>query len=278
MRFQDEEAIQGSIVSRGRETDINLVAVDAAGRQASMNVPLEIFREMTLHYDGALDRVVERERPRMEHDCIPAGNLPRNYSFRVTTSETRSQDFGVNLNPNLGGQLGFVRGINFSLAFGIDARESVSKSQEVGKDLSTEIIPGQFAVSYTQASKTMRIVSARVHDQCGRTFDGGDIRIAQWSWAPELATGNECPPPTHFPPAGECFQNCEVTSSLSGTEWDELTQHEFRQFHSPQAAAHAAAFGVSSVSGICTGCDAAACRCCPSATYTTPPRKWAATD
>jgi hypothetical protein len=49
----------------------------------------------------------------------------------------------------------------------------------------------------------VRFGTVVTYDLCGNSADVGQVSVDDWNWAPDLAVGPECPPPTNMPPA-EC--------------------------------------------------------------------------
>lgn len=204
-------------------TQIGVRATDAQGRSAQLVIPLDIFQTVVMRRDTGADRIVEFEAPEMVGSCIPGGIQQRQISYRETTGASRQRGKDVNLSPQFGGQIGFVRGLNFSVGFGVSENSSVSTNTDFGRDVSSDIFPGYYAQFYRQAVKIHRVARLTWHDKCGSAADMGEAILVDWDFTAEVATGpsgsdgSGCPPRSHLPPVGPCKNGCQARSALTAT-------------------------------------------------------------
>lgn len=202
-------------------TQIGVRATDAQGRSAQLVVPLDIFQTVVMRRDTSADRIAEFEAPEMVGSCIPGGIQQRQISYRETQGTSRQRGKDVNLSPQFGGQVGFVRGLNFSVGFGVSENSSVSTNSDFGRDVSSDIFPGYYAQFYRQAVKIHRVARLTWHDKCGAAAEMGEAILVDWDFTAEVATGpsgkdgSGCPPRSHLPPAGPCKNGCQAQSALT---------------------------------------------------------------
>ena len=196
--------------SNSYDTNIQIVAEDGDGKTAAIVIPLTVTKGSRTVRDGELDHIVRREAPQKMTGCYSAQDLPRDVRYNVNSSESRSRDMGYNINTSYGGNIGFVYSLRSDVAFGIDNRESVSLSQEVGTDISGQILPGEFGVFYSQWEEIERYARVLVNDECGNSQEVAQLVLTDWKAGVELATGPHCPPSTNFPKSGECVDRCSV--------------------------------------------------------------------
>ena len=66
---------------------------------------------------------------------------------------------------------------------------------------------GKFGIFYRQTTRWVRRAEVRAFDMCGVAQHMGELQFSDWTWAPDLAIGDDCtgqPPPSTLPPAA-CF-------------------------------------------------------------------------
>ncbi|MBK8481823.1 MAG: hypothetical protein IPL40_11685 [Proteobacteria bacterium] len=222
------DGLAENAVSNSRDghvvTQIGIRATDAQGSSAQIVIPLEIFQTVVMRRDTSADRIVEFEAPEMVGSCIPGGVQQRQISYRENQGTSRQRGKDVNLSPQFGGQLGFVRGLNFSMGFGVSENSSVSTTADFGRDVSSDLFPGFYAQYYRQAVKIDRVARLTWHDKCGSAADMGEAILVDWDFTAEVATGpsgkdgSGCPPPSHLPPVGPCRNGCQARSALTAAQ------------------------------------------------------------
>jgi len=115
------------------------------------------------------------------------------YSHSNTWSQT--QAFGESLSTSM--SIGERYGESESELLSVSTSESEALSFEA------EVFAGQFGTWYRQTARMIRFGSVVAYDLCGNGSEVGQIALDDWTWAPDLGIGAECPPMTNLPPA-EC--------------------------------------------------------------------------
>lgn len=197
------EANKGKDQADSYNTTVNVAAVDASGKSAVLAIPLAIYKQATLHYDGT-QKLAERLQPQMVSECIPGGDIGRYVTYREDKAETRQRGMAFQYNANAGLTLGlpsnpFALALNLSAGFGVDVNASVSSSKSRALDMNGQILPGDYGVFYRQTTKVYRIGKLVGHTKCGGTVNLGDAILTDWIWSPDLATGSSCPPKPNLP-------------------------------------------------------------------------------
>lgn len=188
-----------------RIVNLNVTAIDASGKQASLSVPLDVRKQTDVIFSDE-SRIAKRLQPVLLRECIPGGDIGRHVSFQDTKSESRERSMGFNYNAQVGAQFGlpsnpFLAGFNFSAGFGVDIHQRASSDKAESVGLSAEIHPGEFAAFYRQTSKIHRIAKLVGYTACGAEIALGEAILTDWVFTPDIAKGHECPPPTNLPPA-----------------------------------------------------------------------------
>jgi hypothetical protein len=80
---------------------------------------------------------------------------------------------------------------------------SVSTTEATSLRTQSWVWAGQYGVWYRQTTRLVRRGVVVTYDLCGNSAEAGEVRIDDWRWAPDLAVGASCPPPSNLPPA-EC--------------------------------------------------------------------------
>lgn len=82
--------------------------------------------------------------------------------------------------------------------------ESVSTTEATSLDASATIPENKNGVWYRQASRLVRKGVVVAYDLCGNAAAVGEVLLDDWTWAPNLAVGDTCPPAPDLP-AAECL-------------------------------------------------------------------------
>ncbi len=82
-------------------------------------------------------------------------------------------------------------------------QETVSSSTERALSTTAWVWAGQFGSWYRQTVRLARVGEARAFTLCGESVSLGRVVYTDWTWAPDLAVGRTCPPPSNLP-AAEC--------------------------------------------------------------------------
>ena len=69
-----------------------------------------------------------------------------------------------------------------------------------------------FGIFYRQTTRLIRSSYVRSYDLCGVSSIMGEIQLSEWTWAPDLALSDECPPfpKSNLPPAQCVIEPCGV--------------------------------------------------------------------
>lgn len=70
----------------------------------------------------------------------------------------------------------------------------VSSADTIGRDFRGSVIANTYGVFYRQLARTRRNGVVLEYDKCGESEVIGDVTLQDYSWAPDLALGTECPP------------------------------------------------------------------------------------
>lgn len=93
--------------------------------------------------------------------------------------------------------------IGESLGSSISETLSVSTTQAESLETSATIGAGQMGAWYRQTTRLARRGTVVAYDLCGNGSEVGEVVLDDWTWAPDLAIGGQCLPPSNFPQA-EC--------------------------------------------------------------------------
>ncbi len=155
------------------------------------------------------------------------GSRDETRSFGTTVGESRSESLSGSYALSSSRQ----RSINdtdsrqssrtWNMSEGVSANESVSEGLSTAENqtwvtsesLSTSqgisgFIPRtKVGIFYRQTTRWVRRAEVRTYDLCGLANHAGELQFNEWTWAAELAIGDECstqPPPSELPSA-QCF-------------------------------------------------------------------------
>lgn len=80
---------------------------------------------------------------------------------------------------------------------------TVSSSEVISQSFGGHVIAGTFGVFYRQTLRLTRRAALVAYNQCGYATVVGDVDFVDWTWSPDLAMGNSCPPlpPSNLPSA-----------------------------------------------------------------------------
>ncbi len=82
----------------------------------------------------------------------------------------------------------------------------VSSSESVARGFGGTVIAGTYGVFYRQTLRLMRRAVMVTYNQCGAAEVVGDVDFTDWTWSPDLALGDACPPlPESNLPQAECL-------------------------------------------------------------------------
>lgn len=83
---------------------------------------------------------------------------------------------------------------------------TVSSTDTIGRGFEGEVIAGTYGVFYRQTLRLIRRGVLVAYNQCGAAEVVGDLDFTDWTWSPDLALGDSCPPlPISNLPPAECI-------------------------------------------------------------------------
>jgi len=81
----------------------------------------------------------------------------------------------------------------------------VSSSETISQSFGGSVLPRTFGVFYRQTTRLIRKAAVVTYNQCGAANVVADVDFTDWTWAPDLALGEACPPlPVSNLPAAQC--------------------------------------------------------------------------
>lgn len=82
---------------------------------------------------------------------------------------------------------------------------NVSSSEVISRGFGGLVIPSTYGVFYRQTLRLIRRAAVVAYNQCGNAQVVGELDFTDWTWSPDLALGNQCPPlPQSNLPAARC--------------------------------------------------------------------------
>lgn len=82
---------------------------------------------------------------------------------------------------------------------------SVSSTEVIARGFGGYVIPDTYGVFYRQTIRLVRRAALVAYNQCGFAQVVGEVDFTDWTWSPDLALGDSCPPlPQSNLPAAEC--------------------------------------------------------------------------
>ncbi len=210
---QYDEVVLGTFIAgepkEGGRTTANFVVEITTddGRTLRRLVSMDIWSEIEVGiWDGA-EHVAERHQAHAVSDCVPGGSIGVQLTYSETETVTRRRSVNVKWNAQVATSLGFSAAgwvstdQTWTQSFGIDVNEEVSSSSTTGQNISLQILPGYFGMSYQQLVRLERKVDVVYHNACGLSGVVGEAELTNWNFAFDVAQGPSCPPPTNLPPA-----------------------------------------------------------------------------
>lgn len=83
---------------------------------------------------------------------------------------------------------------------------SVSSTEVISTSFGGRVIAGTYGAFYRQALRLVRRAALVAYNQCGFAEVVGEVDFIDWTWAPDLALAETCPPmPASSLPAAACF-------------------------------------------------------------------------
>lgn len=83
---------------------------------------------------------------------------------------------------------------------------SVSSSETISRGFGGHVIAGTYGVFYRQTLRLLRRAALVTYNQCGAPQVVGEVDFTDWTWSPDLALGEQCPPlPRSNLPEAQCI-------------------------------------------------------------------------
>lgn len=201
--------LAGDSAEGGKTTANFVVEVTAAdGRSLRRLVAMDIWSEIELGVWSGAERIVERYEAHAVSGCIPGGDIGRTLTYSESETITQQRSIDVKWNAQVSSSLGFSLGISssnvsseqgWSQSFGVDVSESISSTSSMGQNISVQLLPGYYGMSYRQLERLERVVDVIYHNACGQSGVVGEGQLVNWNFAFDIAQGGECPPPSNLP-------------------------------------------------------------------------------
>jgi hypothetical protein len=82
----------------------------------------------------------------------------------------------------------------------------VRSSNSESLNFSAELLPMKYGVFYRQTTRLVRRIEVVAYDLCGNWTEVGTMHLSDYTWAPDLAMGDSCPPfPESNLSSAQCF-------------------------------------------------------------------------
>jgi hypothetical protein len=217
----DEVVIQrittGPIESVGQDGQTGVeyanfqVEITAGDRTLRRTVRMSYWDEVTVSAWNGDEKLIKRFSPEATSGCVPGGVRGINLQYTEGQSVTKTRSVGYRWDSSAGSQLGLSAGFTFAQqlnasqnwneSFGVDVNESVSSESHSSQNISAEILPSFFGMSYRQLEQLEREVDIYYHNVCGSSGVIGQATLTNWNFGFDVAQAQECPPPSNLPPA-----------------------------------------------------------------------------
>ncbi len=210
------EVVLGSMIAgaaeEGGKSTVSFVleVTTDDGRSLRRLVQMDVWSEIEIGLWNGSETLAERYEAHAVSGCVPGGNIGRNLTYSEGESVTRERTVNVKWNAEVASKLGFSTGISstnisgeqgWTQSFGIDISEAISSSSHTNQDISAQLLPGHFGMSYRQLERLERSVDVIYHNACGASGAVGEAQLTNWNFAFDIAQGKNCPPPTNLPNA-----------------------------------------------------------------------------
>jgi len=120
------------------------------------------------------------------------------FSRAISSLSTRSYQQSVQRSASIAESLGTTDSELYS----------VSTTQATSLRTQSWVWATQYGVWYRQTMRLVRTGTVVVYDLCGNSSDAGQVSVDDWRWAPDLAVGESCPPPSNLPQAACRIEPC----------------------------------------------------------------------
>jgi hypothetical protein len=191
----DESWVQSHTVASGTDTTVGLSESNGVGFATTDGQSFRWSLGTEISGELGLDKLVTLG---MSASAEVGGERSR------STEQSQSRETGVNASSTTTETEELSRGQSGSN--GGSFSWSVSSEQQIGRSFSGTVIAGTFGVFYRQTMRLVRRAALVAYNQCGQASVVGDVDFTDWTWSPDLALGNSCPPlPASNLPAAACY-------------------------------------------------------------------------
>ncbi len=168
-----------------------------------------------------------RRRVSQDTGYSTSGSRDESRSFGTTVGENRSESLSGTYalsnsrQRSINDTEGRDNSRTWNMAEGISASEAVSQgmseaesrtwvsseSLAVSQGISGFIPRSKVGIFYRQTTRWVRRAEVRTYDLCGLASHAGELQFNEWTWAAELAIGDDCStqPPASELPTAQCF-------------------------------------------------------------------------
>lgn len=124
----------------------------------------------------------------------------------LSQSDTNSQDRSEGINESSTTTETEAVGESESGSQGGAFSWTVRSSEVISRGFGGRVIAGSYGVFYRQTLRLLRRAALVAYNQCGYAEVVGEVDFTDWTWSPDLALGNTCPPlPQSNLPTAECI-------------------------------------------------------------------------
>ncbi|MBX3251108.1 MAG: hypothetical protein KF901_28285 [Myxococcales bacterium] len=120
------------------------------------------------------------------------------FSRARTQQQTRSHTQAVQHSQSVGASLGESETEIYT----------VSTTEATTLAVTGAVWAGQYGVWYRQTTRLARFGAVVAFDLCGNGTQVGEVLLDDWTWAPDLAIGDACPPEPNLPAADCRIEPC----------------------------------------------------------------------
>ena len=201
----------GGMVTAGGEAGIPLVANGSVSVTAMGRVGWVDGTRMRDARDGSMGRsetVGFGETEGLSEAETRAYSRANGYHWGLTQTYAEANGYSHATNWSQTNSFGesLTQSTTVSERLGVSESEllSVSTTESETLSVSGTVFAELYGVWYRQTARLIRFGSVVAYDLCGNGTQVGEIGLDDWTWAPNLAIGAECPPSTDLP-AAQCM-------------------------------------------------------------------------
>ncbi len=129
-------------------------------------------------------------------------------SFEQSHSQTTSGDKTVSANWNWNQAVTESQSASQTVQQSGTEIMKVRSSQSESLNFAVELLPMKYGVFYRQTTRLVRKVELVAYDLCGNWTVVGSMYLSDFTWAPDLAMGDSCPP---FPESNLSSAKCYIS-------------------------------------------------------------------